>query len=737
MEPRTDWSSGFLTQLLLKHLHVHYPSQMARIDPRSFFAEVEGYETFKDPYSLLMDSHAWIPEPVLREVLRTAEQVSGRKDIAYQAAKDYFLDSSNDPDRRTPFIFEIIARIADDVRTVILSSSLWGSAYTTFMNLQAFSLDPAASELVILCQSKNGFRPLLSNHFMVKGNYEGFVRLYDFVESANLEVEFLQYRIRDIVDEFERYKVKEGNRGITIVDCAKGQTVAVFRPVQLGYEKIPVAGKKVSPEGSNLQGGDEAILYPQSQADGDDVLQVLTSRDISSSFSGDRHSNALQVIRGGCLRLDSLEYRFEEGALYDAPYSRYRFRWKERKRPALKVDGLEKRIQKMIQLLFTYLGELKITQQRMLAYAAENKSLTAENVYLRHEVQEARGGAATKHRGTKSPSMQAVLDLIRQVGPTDSTVLITGETGTGKEIVARMIHHSGERRDARFVAVNCGAIPDGLLESELFGHERGAFTGAIHRNIGKFEWANGGTILLDEIGEIPSVMQVKLLRVLQEREIHRIGGNDPIKLDVRVVAATNQDLLGLIHQKIFRQDLYYRLNVIPVHLPPLRDRMEDLPDLAHYFMVRYTEKLRKNLTTISPLALDLMRMYPWPGNIRELENILERVVTLVPAELTVLTPEILPPEIRQIPEFAGTPSQKAEGKGLIVSDVLNRVEWRAILNAMETEGSMDSFLRKIEWSMARRAITECGSKTEAARVLKRTYRWIRKLEKEMEEKPSA
>ena len=391
----------------------------------------------------------------------------------------------------------------------------------------------------------------------------------------------------------------------------------------------------------------------------------------------------------------------------------------------------------MIQLLFTYLGELKATQQRLLAYAAENKSLTAENVYLRHEVQEARGASAFKHRETKSPKMQAVLDLIRQVGPADSTVLITGETGTGKEVVARMIHHSGERRDARFVAVNCGAVPEGLLESELFGHERGAFTGAINRKIGKFEWANGGTLFLDEIGDIPSVMQVKLLRVLQEREIHRVGGNDPIKLDVRIIAATNRDLLSLISQKVFRQDLYYRLNVIPVQLPPLRDRMEDLSDLVHTFMVHYTEKLRKNLTTISPLALDLMRMYPWPGNIRELENIMERVVTLVPMEATVLSPERLPLEIRQIPEVAGIPPQEAKRAGLNASDVLNRVEWQAIVNAMETEGSMDSFLRKIEWSMARRAITECGSKTEAARVLKRTYRWIRKLEKEMEDKPPA
>jgi len=280
-----------------------------------------------------------------------------------------------------------------------------------------------------------------------------------------------------------------------------------------------------------------------------------------------------------------------------------------------------------------------------------------------------------------------------------------------------------------------------LLESELFGHERGAFTGALSRKIGKFEWADGGTLFLDEIGEIPMTVQVKLLRVLQERELVRVGGNDPIRLDVRIIAATNQVLKTLIEKGLFRKDLYYRLHVIPIHLPPLRERSEDLRGLAEFFLNHFSRRLRKNVQTLSPEALRRMESYSWPGNVRELENVLERAVTLIPASQAVLTPEYLALEIRdgiQTPpmSLAGYEPQDQKRDGRNVKDVIDQIEWRTLVEAMKIEGSMDSFLRKIEWAMAQRAILEYGSKTEAARVLKRTYRWIRKLEKEMEDKPS-
>jgi transcriptional regulator with GAF, ATPase, and Fis domain len=214
------------------------------------------------------------------------------------------------------------------------------------------------------------------------------------------------------------------------------------------------------------------------------------------------------------------------------------------------------------------------------------------------------------------------------VADSDSTVMIQGESGTGKELVARMLHFNSLRKDRPLVPVNCGAIPETLLESELFGHEKGAFTGATHTRMGRFELANGGTIFLDEIGEMSLPLQVKLLRVLQERAFERVGGNRTIQVDVRIVAATNQDLEALVEEKRFRQDLFYRLNVIPIVIPPLRERRSDIPLLIDHFLARFNQSKHTEISGIDPDALRLLTEYEWPGNIRELENMIERLVVL-------------------------------------------------------------------------------------------------------------
>jgi transcriptional regulator with GAF, ATPase, and Fis domain len=214
------------------------------------------------------------------------------------------------------------------------------------------------------------------------------------------------------------------------------------------------------------------------------------------------------------------------------------------------------------------------------------------------------------------------------VAPADSTVLITGETGTGKELIARAIHKRSKRSSRAFVGVNCAAIPRDLIASELFGHEKGAFTGATHRRLGRFESAHGGTLFLDEVGELPLETQVTLLRVLQEREFQRVGGNEPVKIDVRVVAATNRDLRAAIVDGRFREDLFYRLNVFPIEIPPLRERREDIPLLVQYFVERYASKSGKKIVGISKRSMDLLQSYRWPGNIRELQNVVERSVIL-------------------------------------------------------------------------------------------------------------
>ncbi|HWP35793.1 MAG TPA: sigma-54 dependent transcriptional regulator [Thermodesulfobacteriota bacterium] len=262
-----------------------------------------------------------------------------------------------------------------------------------------------------------------------------------------------------------------------------------------------------------------------------------------------------------------------------------------------------------------------------------------ERVALRQEIARLRGavqaGEGLGRLIGRSPKMRAVFELIKTVAPVDSTVLILGETGTGKELVAREIHEASERRGKPFVAVSCGAIPETLLESELFGHDRGAFTGATRARPGKFEAADGGTIFLDEIGEIPPAVQHKLLRVLQEKEIERLGETRPVKVDVRVIAATHRDLEAMMREGRFREDLYYRLNVVPIRIPPLRERPEDIPLLAAHFLRRFAERFKKPVTGIAPAALQALLTYPWPGNVRELEHAIERAVIMSPGtELT-------------------------------------------------------------------------------------------------------
>jgi formate hydrogenlyase transcriptional activator len=231
-----------------------------------------------------------------------------------------------------------------------------------------------------------------------------------------------------------------------------------------------------------------------------------------------------------------------------------------------------------------------------------------------------------------------VLDQIRTVAPTDSTVLIEGETGTGKEVIAHAIHTNSRRRGRPFIKLNCAAIPLGLLESELFGHEKGAFTGAVAQKLGRFEAADGGTLFLDEIGDIPLELQAKLLRVLQEQEFERLGSTYTRRVNVRVVAATNQDLAGLVAEKRFRIDLYYRLNVFPVALPPLRHRLEDIPLLAAHFVNRYATSMGKRIDKMASDGLEALLHYPWPGNIRELQNFIERAVIMTNGAVLRLSP---------------------------------------------------------------------------------------------------
>jgi formate hydrogenlyase transcriptional activator len=331
-------------------------------------------------------------------------------------------------------------------------------------------------------------------------------------------------------------------------------------------------------------------------------------------------------------------------------------------------------------------GQVALAAANMKAYeeiAGLKARLEKENVYLQEQIR-------TEHNFEEivgnSPALLAVLHKVEQVAPTDSTVLIYGETGTGKELIARAIHDRSPRKDRTLVTMNCSAISAGLVESELFGHLKGAFTGAIERRVGRFELANGGTIFLDEIGELPLETQVKLLRVLQEQEFEPVGSSRPLQVDVRVIAATNRNLREAVEAGRFRSDLFYRLNVFPLELPPLRERRSDIPQLVTFYVSRFSVRFRKSVEGVSPDSMDRLMSYPWPGNVRELQNVIERGVVLSTGPTLRLDQDLLPiAASARGPEIPGTTAQETLPADLASSRMptLEEMERSHILAALK------------------------------------------------------
>jgi len=323
-----------------------------------------------------------------------------------------------------------------------------------------------------------------------------------------------------------------------------------------------------------------------------------------------------------------------------------------------------------------------------------------------------------------SPMLQEVLNTVNKVAPTESTVLITGESGTGKELIVKELHNKSTRYDQPLVPINCGAIPKELLESELFGHEKGAFTHAVRSRIGRFEMAHGGTVFLDEIGELDHPLQVKILRVIQEKEIERVGGNQAKNVDVRIIAASNRDLEQEVEQGRFREDLYYRLNVVPVHLPPLRERYDDIIVLAKHFLQSYCRKKGRNLLDISPEAENMLKKYSWPGNVRELENFMERMSILCEEES--IKPRDLPDKILQENDYPASSSKQNSGETSTNENFWPSLEQLRIYNT-----NLKDLMEQFESSLIQQALQEAdGVKNKAAEKLgiKRTT-LIEKLKK--------
>jgi DNA-binding NtrC family response regulator len=314
-----------------------------------------------------------------------------------------------------------------------------------------------------------------------------------------------------------------------------------------------------------------------------------------------------------------------------------------------------------------------------LNQALEKRRLTSENAYLRSQLEERYQFGGILGR---SQPMQALFHMLETVARSNSTILVTGETGTGKEVVARAIHHNSPRKAHRFVALNCSAIPETLLEAELFGHVRGAFTGAVGARQGRFEQAHKGTLFLDEVGTMSTALQMKLLRALQEREFERVGDNQTIKVDVRVIAATNSELAKMVAEGSFREDLYYRLNVIPITLPPLRDRRDDIPLLAKHFLEKFSPGTAMQ---VAQGAMRVLMAYSWPGNVRQLENAVERAVALNVGRTEIDVAD-LPPEVQSAPQPTTTPFVDFPDDGLDMSSYLSRIEQDLIARALERTG---------------------------------------------------
>ena len=346
--------------------------------------------------------------------------------------------------------------------------------------------------------------------------------------------------------------------------------------------------------------------------------------------------------------------------------------------------GVEMALEAMKRGAYDYIAKPFSADSVLLTLrkAEEREKLRRQMARLKRP---AAGGTKHPELVVKSPAMRKAVELAEKVAPHPSTVLITGESGTGKEVFARLIHAASARADRAFVPVNCGAIPENLLESELFGHEKGAFTGANRDRVGLFEEANGGTLFLDEIGELPTSLQVKLLRALQDREIRRVGESVSRRVDVRIIAATARDLKAEVESGGFRSDLYYRLNVVNIHLPPLRHRGEEIPLLAEHFRKRYNDALGTSIEGIESAAMKHLQAYGWPGNVRELENVVERAMVL--AESDQITAEQLTHAVRDRQGAAGVPDSLPEDE-LSVKKQTASLEKRLIARALEiTDGN--------------------------------------------------
>ncbi len=677
MDEKQPWITCYVTDILLSYLRDTLNGEN-QIDYAALFRDVEGFEVPADPKAYLADVRNWIPLSVLRELESQCEKISGCKEIGYLAAKAYFTPGP----KELPSLFDVIIQVLNDVRAALFFANTWSASQTNYLKLQTFERPGSHNPLFVLAQ----FEPIAGATSgainLLKGFAEGFPRLYPMIEEVTCVEEISQLKLDDIVREFPAAALTRHGDSVTIHDRTSHEPLVQAIRVCLQTEQIelPADFMQLSP--------DAMVVSPRNGR-----IEVLTPEVAPAAQKHHPQAHyAYQITAPGIISRGPLKYEFIKGQIYDAPYGRFRVAVKERTvaRQEVTVEFLRKEVTK---LLFEQLRQTKYAHTRMVQMSVEKSQLALENVRLRREVEREYSFAGIIGQ---SKQMQELFALIRSIADTDVTVLIEGETGTGKELIARAIHYNGPRRAKRFVAINCGALSLTLLESELFGHEKGAFSGAIGQKKGFFEIANGGTLFLDEIGEISPTTQVKLLRVLQEGELQRVGGTETIKVDARIIAATNQNLEELVEKGDLRKDLYYRLNVFPLKVPALRDRIEDIPLLVAHFIEKFRHVAKTPVKDINPSAMALLIAYRWPGNIRELENAVQRMMVVCKSEM--LDVGEIPPPIRgakmsSAAEADNLKTLSRESKGI--------VEKRSIANALaKTAGNITKAAKTLGVSRA-------------------------------------
>ncbi len=635
-----------------------------------------------EPKTYLLDANHWVPHAVLQRLMAATESITGEPDAAYHAACRYFLSNA------TPSLLELLAFHVNDVGAMLLHAGIWAPAYTSYLKLQCVALSdsPPLSRATFFAQYDKGVTLRHGNIGLVRGCCEGLPKLFRQVTDVQCTETFTQLSLEQLMAEFENYHLEADENPkwkncLFITETASKRRVAIAKRTGLTRLSLPYM-PQIAYE------PDELICKPE---EGQICFLTAQTSDDPSGFQ------VYQIIQPGLIQQGNVTYPLQSGQIFNAPYSSFEITWNvsppetsDPSRPAHERPNI-------ISSFLRHMRETRQTSMRLVHCLVENAKVTTTNQALEVRLENLTGVSGMIAR---SPLMRATLDRVSVLAPIDVTILLTGPTGVGKEALAREIHQQSLRKDRMFYAINCAALTDTLIAAELFGYEKGAFTDAKVSRPGIFETAVGGTVFLDEIGECSPDLQAKLLRVLEAKEIQRIGGRQTLPVDIRILAATNRDLAAEITKGTFREDLFYRLNIVTIYIAPLCERTEDISPLVEHFLRLFSAKYNKQVSLV-PEALPILMARPWPGNVRELKNTIERAVIfckdreMTPAHLEVPLPREDPLPVAPLPpKVVDFYKEVAQHRRALIAEALRRMGGNQTL-AAQALGLQRSYLARL------------------------------------------